>query len=520
MSDSDRASNGDNATRAASPLLRVIAWGCLTILVALVIVWRSAANIEPDDDQQRDAADGSLPVTAPVTASPLPPAPEPDVQLWQWSSAKTLSGDEVRELNALPVAAFMQWIGSIDLVAGAPRFAARGGAVRGLATVPRWSVIRIEVRCLPLLGTAQAVQLAALVASRVQPGCTGLQLDVDVPLRLLPAYGAFLTEVRQRLPDGTGLACTGLVSWLSSPDLASALRPVDWWVPQCYSTSVPKDPTTAVRLAGGGSLERVMARCEALHRPYRIGLPTFEQVTWWNPDRSVHNAAVSVALEDLLAAGLQPLSQPSPEERLLRFIIPTDTTVGTLRFPAGSILLTGQPTVAGLALRLRTIRSLAGPWFRGVALFRLAGTADLPALSTAQVLAALQAAAVPTASATPAGASSDIPALDLHWSGRSGAWELTISNRSTNDLLAFSAPCRVIIDGVCEAPLGVLAGGIRCVPALAGVPVGPAHSDGLLVTVPFLRAGFAVTLPPLAIVSPSAPDCRLVPPRTEADLSP
>lgn len=434
-----------------------------------------------------------------VDASPSPAAltPAAGIYLWQWSGARALNTGEAADLQTLPTEAFLQWVGSVDLANGQPTFARRGGSVRGLDTIARWSVIRIEVRCLALLGTPAAARLAEVVAQHLPPGSAGLQIDADVPVRRLADYGTFLADVHRQLPSGTGLSCTGLLSWLASPDLATALAEVDWWVPQCYSTSVPADPTRATRLAGGGDVARVVARCEALQRPFRIGLPTFEQVTWWNPDRTLHTAALSVALEDVLAAGLIPIPQFSNEERLVRFDLATDTVVGSAHLPAGSVLLTGQPTVTGLAERMHAARVAAGAWYRGVCLFRLPGEHDLPALSTAQLVAADRR-------------QTSAAQLSWHWSGGPGAWELRLDNTGDDDLQAFTVPVRLAIAGRCEAPLAILPGGIRCQPARGGVPVAPAHADGLLVSIPFLRSGHAISLPPLALSDLHEPSCQLV----------
>lgn len=425
-----------------------------------------------------------------------PTAPAPDISIWHWSNSRIVTETERAQLTALPVAAFMQWTGSIDLVNGMPKWNSRGGSVRGMDSIPRWSVIRIEVRCLPLLGTQDVEKLVDLVIQKIPPTSVGLQIDCDSPIRLLPAYGKFLMSVRQRLPSTVGLSCTGLLSWLSSPELGKTLAAVDWWVPQCYSTSVPKDPAKAIRLAGGGDVTRAVARCEALQKPYRIGLPTFEQVTWWNPDRTLRNAAVSISLEELLAAGLVPVVQPASEERIMRFEIPTDITVGSLRLLAGSTLLCGQPTVAGLASRLRAVRAAAGSYFRGVSLFRLPGIGDLPALSTAQLLAAEENIS---------------PATEItwRWSGGPGSWSLTLINSGVVDLVAITDPVGVMVDASAEVPSTMYAGGIQMFPSLDGEPVAPAHAREILIKIPFLRAGHEVILPLYSVMNQTTPSCRL-----------
>ena len=57
----------------------------------------------------------------------------------------------------------------------------------------------------------------------------GLQLDFDVPTRLLPRYAAILKAIRGRLQDQIQLSITGLPTWLDSPALVETLAACDFW---------------------------------------------------------------------------------------------------------------------------------------------------------------------------------------------------------------------------------------------------------------------------------------------------
>jgi hypothetical protein len=50
-----------------------------------------------------------------------------------------------------------------------------------------------------------------------QAEVVGLQLDFDVPTRLLPNYAAILKSIRARLSNEVQLSITGLPTWLESP---------------------------------------------------------------------------------------------------------------------------------------------------------------------------------------------------------------------------------------------------------------------------------------------------------------
>jgi hypothetical protein len=87
----------------------------------------------------------------------------------------------------------------------------------------------------------------------------GLQLDIDVPTRLLARYGRVLKTARASLPANTRLSITGLPTWMNADaSLRETLESVDFWVPQLYGAEIP---ATAERLVPIAS--RVGARTRA-----------------------------------------------------------------------------------------------------------------------------------------------------------------------------------------------------------------------------------------------------------------
>ncbi|MGB5037546.1 MAG: DUF3142 domain-containing protein, partial [Blastocatellia bacterium] len=75
-----------------------------------------------------------------------------------------------------------------------------------------------------------AYELDAAHAIEAGSAVCGLQLDLDVPTRLLSRYGELLRAVDARLPEGSQLSVTGLPTWMTSKDLSTMLEPVDFWI--------------------------------------------------------------------------------------------------------------------------------------------------------------------------------------------------------------------------------------------------------------------------------------------------
>lgn len=408
----------------------------------------------------------------------------PDIQVWHWSGPRTLAPDEETALAGIPVATILEWSGRVSVHHHKPVFTNHGGQVTGLAKAKRWAVVRIDSDCTPLLRDKPDA-LVAVIAKQLRKGAVGLQIDCDVPTKLLVDYADFLIALRQALPPRTGLACTGLLSWLDDPALVKVVAAVDWWVPQAYSTGLPSQPTQARTLVGGGDLTAVTKACEALGRPYRIGLPTFEQVSWWRPNDQLGAAALRVELEDLFAAGITGEPLAGDNERIWRFRLTRPARLSVINLPPDALVVVGQPTVAGLHQRMATVRAVAGPWFRGISLFRLAAPDDLGALSCAQLAAAVRGVAV-------------APAVTSRWRGAPGSWTGEIRNAGTDDLIQATFS----IGAVADLPPVPFAGGISLVPAAHGQPVALPHADSMLLRIPFLRAGRAVVLPALPGAQP------------------
>src|SRR6185295_16809397 len=93
-----------------------------------------------------------------------------------------------------------RWIASIEVTAKGVQRVKRGGIVTGLEALPWEACVRVEPACTPLLSRDGGAAVWPLVVDAFAnaPGAVGLQIDWDVPERLLPLYAAWLDGLRQR----------------------------------------------------------------------------------------------------------------------------------------------------------------------------------------------------------------------------------------------------------------------------------------------------------------------------------
>ena len=154
--------------------------------------------------------------------------------------------------------------GQIDAPHGGPaRLIAQGGTTPRLRRGEVWIVFRAHTLAWPAHIYDQV--LAALSRWRTAGvPVVGLQIDFDAHTRHLDQYGAFLRDLRTRLPADCRLGVTGLLDWSSQgdPEALGALGDVvDEVVLQTYQgrRTIP----------GYGAY---LARLGRLKIPFKIGL--------------------------------------------------------------------------------------------------------------------------------------------------------------------------------------------------------------------------------------------------------
>lgn len=201
-----------------------------------------------------------------------PPAPSLDQQLYIWQRQWTPAHEAALrqshgDFSSLRVLALQAFPG-----AGWSR-ARIDPAMLKADGRPLIAVIRLDGQLKSLDQDEVLAQVQQVLSDWQAQGLTpvGVEIDHDAGNARLPAYGTFLTRLRQTLPATLGLSITALPAWLDSPALPGLLETVDSSVLQVHAVSDPRqglfDPKQALRWAERWS--------DITTRPFYLALPAY-----------------------------------------------------------------------------------------------------------------------------------------------------------------------------------------------------------------------------------------------------
>ncbi|MCI0992750.1 DUF3142 domain-containing protein [Pseudomonas corrugata] len=138
---------------------------------------------------------------------------------------------------------------------------------------PLIAVIRLDGQLGTLDRDEVIAQIQQVLSDWQAQGLTpvGVEIDHDAGNARLPAYGTFLSQLRQTLPSTLRLSITALPAWLDSPALPGLLEAVDSSVLQVHAVSDPRqglfDPKQARHWAERWS--------KVTRRPFYLALPAY-----------------------------------------------------------------------------------------------------------------------------------------------------------------------------------------------------------------------------------------------------
>ena len=431
------------------------------------------------------------PPPPPIVAPMVLPAGFP-IDYWDWGVNRSLSTAERQALDRLGGQDLFSLCGLIRPYEGEWIWEPQGRASVVIPDRRQHLVVRIDA--------AIARQMDATVAEKIIPlivaGCArnstaatiGVQIDSDVPTKRLAAYAEMLQQLRAALPPGTHLSVTMLLDWARSPDLATVMHAVDTVVPQFYNTYLPIDFSGRTPLVGANDLDRVIPKLEAIGRPYRIGLPTYEQCSQYDAAGEIKRAAIALSPEQALTAGGVAEQFRRGDENLLTVRFAQATKISAQSIDAGHLLLFASSTPSGLARRLADIRRLRPRHCAGIVLFRLPGRESTHTLTISQVEAAANNRV------RPALVVARLEPLGNHHHA------LIVSNQGDEDFLDFTNSARVVIQAAgAELRATQLPGyGFAIAREL---PTADGKHDGLELYLGLLRAGEVLTIEDLLITT-------------------
>jgi hypothetical protein len=341
---------------------------------------------------------------------------EPAVAFWAWR-AETPAQEEVeRAVKETGARALFLRAGQLDSDEG------RVGRVRAVSgAMPRGVELHLVYNATPrLLSEFERVDekaLAAVVAetyrvdsaraARDGSRVAGLQLDFDVPTRLLARYASVLRETRAAMPASAQLSATGLPTWLESKELRGVLDAVDFWSPQFYGAEVPETASRAVPIASPKGVARDVARVRELGKPFYAGLAAYGYALVYDaggrlvelrgdldPARVASDGTLELVGRRSFGAGVEGddaragAAPPAGEWRYV-FRARSDTVLDGLVLRAGEQIVLDVPGSESLRASVRGVREAAGETLLGICLFRLPTRDDPATLRLSQMKAAL-----------------------------------------------------------------------------------------------------------------------------------
>ncbi|HEU4595728.1 MAG TPA: DUF3142 domain-containing protein [Pyrinomonadaceae bacterium] len=341
---------------------------------------------------------------------------EVPVAFWSWRADAPTQEEVARAFEETGARALFLRAGQLDYEGGrVGRIRAAGGKLPS----------RVELHLVyngtrSLLGEFERIGEAKLAAAFLETfrgdverarrdgaSVAGLQLDLDVPTRLLARYGRVLREVREGLPREVKLSVTGLTTWMDSEELGGALEAVDFWSPQFYGAEIPATLERVVPIASPRAVEREVKRARALGKPFYAGLAAYGHALLYSSKGkllSLHGdldparvaAARSLELVERRAfearGAVDEGAVDSPHASEWRYVFRAreDASVEGVAVRAGEVFVLDLPSSEALRAGVRGVRRSAGEKLLGICLFRLPTRGDQTTLGLGQLAAALR----------------------------------------------------------------------------------------------------------------------------------
>ncbi|HEX7317399.1 MAG TPA: DUF3142 domain-containing protein [Pyrinomonadaceae bacterium] len=342
---------------------------------------------------------------------------EVPVAFWSWRTEAPTQNEVERAAAETGARALFLRAGQFDLKAWRVE---RVRAVEGV--MPRGVELHLVYNATPRLlsefGRVDEKELSAAFvetfradsARALRDGArvAGLQIDFDVPTRLLNRYARTLRETRRALPADVKLSITGLPTWMESRELAAVLVEVDFWAPQFYGAEIPATVDRVIPISSPSDVARDVARARELGEPFYAGLAAYGHALVYDargrlvelrgdldPARVASDANLELVGRRAFGAGVEGdgarvgAAPPAGEWRYV-FRARTDTVLDGLTVRAGEQVVIEMPGSESLRAGVRGVREAAGDKLLGVCLFRLPTRGDATTLGLKEITAALR----------------------------------------------------------------------------------------------------------------------------------
>jgi hypothetical protein len=234
-------------------------------------------------------------------------------------------------------------------------------------------------------------------ASQQNARVVGLQVDIDVPTRLLSRYGKTLSALRARLKPGTQLSITGLPTWMSSAELRVTLAKVDFWVPQFYGAQIPDRSDQLIPISSPETIALFVSQACGLHKSFYAGLAAYSWSLLYDANGSLislrgdMDPAAIASDSNLEMIDHRPFEASAKGGHEWRYVFRAraDSVTDGLAMRAGDVLVLDVPSTDSLRASARIVRERAGRKLLGLCVFRIPGSDNPATLTVDQIAAAL-----------------------------------------------------------------------------------------------------------------------------------
>lgn len=389
---------------------------------------------------------------------------------WAWQSKAPLTEDARRAIEKTRARSLFLRAGQIDYEDGKPN---RIRSVKGV--FPTGIDLHLVYNCTSsLLRSFDSVDVESIVSAVSESyqedlmraeldgaRVVGLQLDIDVPTRLLPKYELTLRRMRELLPKEKALSITGLPTWMDSREIVGVLGAVDFWIPQCYGAVVPQRLDMTMPISSPQAVARDIARASEFGRPFYAGLAAYGYAIHYSTNGELLELRGDIdpaliarngALEFVMRRAFEK-PQPASKDQFIasewKYIYKArqDVVIDGLIMRSGEWVMLDMPTAESLRLSARAVRENAGNRLLGICVFRLPAESDPTTLTIEEVARALSDAP-------------SVNAVDIRTdiqSASSGESKLTLSITNTGSTRA------ILEDGSFAVDLRIPAGALQAV---------------------------------------------------------
>lgn len=342
------------------------------------------------------------------------PVTEVPIVFWAWRNQTPTDADVREAINKVHARSIFLRAGQIDYQEGKLRRIrpVTGPLPKGIALHLVYNATRTLLAQLESVDEnalaetiSSAYQADTERATQEHASVVGVQIDIDVPTRLLGRYRKTLSALRDRLKPGVQLSITGLPTWMDSSELTATLAQVDFWIPQLYGAEIPERSDQLIPISAPETVSRFVSRAREFNKPFYAGLAAYSWSLLYSQtgslislrgdmDPAIIASDPNLELIDqrpFAVSAINSVTRGAAKNSEWRYMYRAraDGVTDDLVMHPGDVLVVDVPSAESLRLSAQVVRNLAGKKLLGICVFRLPTAEDPATLTVGQIASAL-----------------------------------------------------------------------------------------------------------------------------------